>query len=326
MARYPGTQFIVIDNSATTATVPIATKNPAAPTYLTTFTSVKGPEEIRTVSGQEFFDLYGSQDTILFSKYGQPLLQAAMNINTGAKLICKRAVLDSATLANATFGIEVSRELLANEYVIIEKTQSVNGGKPKFKSLTIKSQMLTYDKNENKWFVDSKKFPIIFRPVVYSINGTSYNDYPSAVNTIINDIVNNTNGKLVVNTTAHTTTFEKGILNDIINPTLVSYSELPTPSKEGETLLPHGFINDILQSITTPKFDVNNHKRISIDEIIEKLGEDCVDCVYDNDNDISKLSQIKITDPSDFNTFRTILTEYFITSKVYPLSKIVNNG
>ena len=42
-SRYPGSQFRVIDNTATTATVPITSTNPAAPTYMTTFTSVKGP-------------------------------------------------------------------------------------------------------------------------------------------------------------------------------------------------------------------------------------------------------------------------------------------
>lgn len=109
MSRYPGSQFIVIDNTATTATVPIAAKNPAAPTYMTTFSSVKGPEEIRTVYGNEFYDLYGSQANVMFSKYGQPLLQASMNINAGAQLICKRAVLEDAKLANATLAAVLTK-------------------------------------------------------------------------------------------------------------------------------------------------------------------------------------------------------------------------
>ena len=109
MARYPGSQFRVIDNSATTATVPITSTNPAAPTYMTTFASVKGPEEIKTVSGSQFYELYGTQNNILFNKYKQPLLQASMNINNGANLICKRAVLDSAKLANTTFGVVLSK-------------------------------------------------------------------------------------------------------------------------------------------------------------------------------------------------------------------------
>ena len=70
MSRYPGSQFIVIDNTATTATVPVTTKNPAAPTYMTSFHSIKGPEEIKTVYGNDFYDLYGSQSKILFSTYG----------------------------------------------------------------------------------------------------------------------------------------------------------------------------------------------------------------------------------------------------------------
>lgn len=108
-SRYPGSQFRVIDNTATTATVPITSTNPAAPTYMTTFKSVKGPEEIRTVSGSQFYELYGSQNDVLFSKYDQPLLQASMNINNGANLICKRAVLDSAKLANTTFGVVLTK-------------------------------------------------------------------------------------------------------------------------------------------------------------------------------------------------------------------------
>ena len=58
MSRYPGSQFIVIDNTATTATVPVTTKNPAAPTYMTSFHSIKGPEEIKTVYGNDFFTIY----------------------------------------------------------------------------------------------------------------------------------------------------------------------------------------------------------------------------------------------------------------------------
>ncbi len=110
MSRYPGTTFQVIDNSNVTAAVPISTKNPAAPTYLAAFRSCKGPEMISTTYGQEFYDMYGDQSKILFNKYGQPLLQASMDINAGAQLIAKRVVLDDATLANATVGLIVSKQ------------------------------------------------------------------------------------------------------------------------------------------------------------------------------------------------------------------------
>lgn len=109
MSRYPGSQFIVVDNTNTTASVPITTKNSAAPTYETVFRAPKGPEEITTTYGTEFYDLYGSQSKMLFSKYGQPLLQASMDINAGAQLIAKRAVLQNACLANSTVGIVLSK-------------------------------------------------------------------------------------------------------------------------------------------------------------------------------------------------------------------------
>ena len=110
MSRYPGTQFRVIDNSNATAIVPISQRNNLAPVYLTTFRAPKGPEEMRTVYGQDFYDLYGTQNKIIFSKYGQPLLQASMDINAGATLIAKRAVLEDAKLANATVGVVLCKQ------------------------------------------------------------------------------------------------------------------------------------------------------------------------------------------------------------------------
>lgn len=107
MSRYPSTQFISIDNSAISNTVAINPTIADAPTYMYTFRSEKGPEDIRTVSGKEFYDVYGAQSKVLFDKYGQPLLQASMNINNGARVIAKRAVLDDAKLANITFGIAI---------------------------------------------------------------------------------------------------------------------------------------------------------------------------------------------------------------------------
>ena len=109
MSRYPGSQFILVDNTNVSAAVTVSNSNPSAPVYLTTFRSPKGPEEIRTnIVGQQFYNLYGSQSKILFNKYKQPLLQASMDINAGAKLIAKRAVLDDAKLANATVALAVT--------------------------------------------------------------------------------------------------------------------------------------------------------------------------------------------------------------------------
>lgn len=110
MSRYPGTQFKVYDNSQATAMVPVTTTNPAdAVTYLSTFASVKGPEGITLSYGNNFYDRYGTQDNINFKKYGQPLFQASMNVNNGAAILAKRAVLDDATLGNATLAVVLTK-------------------------------------------------------------------------------------------------------------------------------------------------------------------------------------------------------------------------
>lgn len=97
---YPGTHILWKDNSAIPAMLPIVKKD-TSPLFFALFTSDAGPEGLNTVVGEEFFDLYcGGNSTISFNKHGQPLLQAAMMINKGAKLYCKRIVAKDATLAN----------------------------------------------------------------------------------------------------------------------------------------------------------------------------------------------------------------------------------
>lgn len=110
MSRYPGTQFKVHDNSQATAIVPVSNTNISdAVQYLTSFASVKGPEGITLTAGEDFYTRYGTQDNIDFKKYGQPLFQASMNVNNGAALLAKRAVLDDATLGNATLGVVLTK-------------------------------------------------------------------------------------------------------------------------------------------------------------------------------------------------------------------------
>lgn len=94
---YPGSFFKWQDNSAIPSALPI-TEIDNSPLFAAVFTSDMGPEDWTTVVGKEFFNLYGS--TISFNKHGQPLLQAAMQINNGAKLYCKRIVAKDATYAN----------------------------------------------------------------------------------------------------------------------------------------------------------------------------------------------------------------------------------
>ena len=78
------------------------------PLYLQLFSSDKGPENLRTVHGDEFFKLYGN--TLSFKKHGQPLLQAASIIKAGGELLCKRVVAEDATLANFVILAKVAKE------------------------------------------------------------------------------------------------------------------------------------------------------------------------------------------------------------------------
>lgn len=77
------------------------------PLFGAIFTSDKGPEEWTRVSGEDFFKKYGK--TISYTKHGQPLLQAAMSINAGAELLCKRLVASDAYLANLGIVATVSK-------------------------------------------------------------------------------------------------------------------------------------------------------------------------------------------------------------------------
>ena len=94
---YPGSFITWIDNSAIPSILPISEQD-NSPLFGAVFTSDMGPEEWTTVRGKEFFELFGSN--ISFANHGQPLLQAAMLINNGAKLYCKRIVANDATYAN----------------------------------------------------------------------------------------------------------------------------------------------------------------------------------------------------------------------------------
>lgn len=92
---YPGTIIEYVDQSFIE---PITIETVAnRPLLFALFTSDKGPESFQRVYGKDFFSLYGND--ISFEKHGQPLLQAAMSINAGAELFCKRIVASDSTLA-----------------------------------------------------------------------------------------------------------------------------------------------------------------------------------------------------------------------------------
>ena len=93
---YPATLFDIEDLSDIPSLVTTDSTN--YPIILTGFTSDKGTEDYTYIVGKDFFSMYG--ETISYKKHGQPLLQAANAINSGAKLFAKRVVAPDATLAN----------------------------------------------------------------------------------------------------------------------------------------------------------------------------------------------------------------------------------
>lgn len=102
---YPGTKFNWYDKSqfaTTTASDGLA----IAPLFLTAFSADKGTEEMIRVSGEDFYKMYGKN--LSFAKHGQALLQAGRIIDTGAELLCKRVVPESATLSNLILCIQLT--------------------------------------------------------------------------------------------------------------------------------------------------------------------------------------------------------------------------
>lgn len=93
---YPATLFDIEDLSDIPSLV--TTDSTQYPIILTGFTSDKGTEDYTYIVGKDFFDMYG--EDISFKRHGQPLLQAANAINSGAKLYAKRVVAPDSTLAN----------------------------------------------------------------------------------------------------------------------------------------------------------------------------------------------------------------------------------
>lgn len=105
MAKRPGNEFIIQDRSGQYTPV---TENLVSPLQLMVSSFDKGPEDIREISGDDFYKLYG-QD-ISYARHGQPAIQAANIINNGGRLCIKRIVADDATLANIILLAEVKSD------------------------------------------------------------------------------------------------------------------------------------------------------------------------------------------------------------------------
>ena len=93
---YAGTIFEIEDRSDIPSLITAETID--MPIEMIGFTSEKGTENYVYVDGDAFFQQFGN--SISFAKHGQPLLQAANAINSGARLFCKRVVAQDSTLAN----------------------------------------------------------------------------------------------------------------------------------------------------------------------------------------------------------------------------------
>lgn len=102
---YPQTKIEWFDNSQITS-LSFDTEN--SPLFFCAFTSDKGPESLQEISGNDFFKSYGTN--ISFEKHGQPLLNAAVAINEGARILAKRFVAPDSKLANIIVSIKVETE------------------------------------------------------------------------------------------------------------------------------------------------------------------------------------------------------------------------
>ena len=76
------------------------------PLFLHASSFDKGPEELRVVHGQKFYELYGTK--MNFANHGQPAIQAANIIDGGGELLVKRVVAADAKLANIVLSITVT--------------------------------------------------------------------------------------------------------------------------------------------------------------------------------------------------------------------------
>lgn len=79
-----------------------------APVLCAISSTDKGPEDWTLLQGKEWFSTYGKN--ISFAAHGQPLLQTAMAVNSGAKILFKRLVADDAKLANIAVVAKINTE------------------------------------------------------------------------------------------------------------------------------------------------------------------------------------------------------------------------
>ena len=146
---YVGTIIEYDDQSAVSALPITEVRN--QPLYLSLFTSDKGPEEWTELSGEDWFKAYGN--SISFARHGQPLLQAAMSINAGAKLLSKRLVAEDAKLAHIGIVATVTAGDNANTVNISYKGISVAEGINKNDPQVVYDALINSNLGENDFLL-----------------------------------------------------------------------------------------------------------------------------------------------------------------------------
>lgn len=105
MSVYPQTMFEIDDQSAIVKTI---SSDPIYCWQMMVSSTDKGPEDMRYVSGDNFYKLYGRNNS--FAKHGQPIIQAVNVIeHEGGGLLFKRLVAEDATLANLAILAKVKK-------------------------------------------------------------------------------------------------------------------------------------------------------------------------------------------------------------------------
>ena len=141
---YPGTQLNIIDNSYIVPE-PDAMDSTNRPMFMLVSSFDKGPEDLRVVTGTEFYSLYGDQ--MSFVRHGQGPLQSKLIIDNGGSLLVKRVVADDATISNII--------LLATVTPSSEQVQKTNA----------LGDLLYLDENGNETTVAEGNTPIMLNVV-----------------------------------------------------------------------------------------------------------------------------------------------------------------
>ena len=104
---YAGTQINWYDDSSINSAQQNADPNPIV-RYFCLVTSDKGTEDLTTLNGNDWYNMYGKNGS--FAKHGQPLIQAQKIIEAGGVCVTKRLVADDATLSNLALVAKVTAE------------------------------------------------------------------------------------------------------------------------------------------------------------------------------------------------------------------------